>query len=85
MERGKVLMLYRQIMKAAKTFPSIKRDKIVEEIRHEFRAHKVWEWVGATCTDLMAEMWGLFSLRTCLGFCVGRRVQTGRVAGGYLP
>lgn len=33
------LSLYRSIIKAAKAFPSIKRNKIVEEIRVGFRAN----------------------------------------------
>lgn len=35
------LHLYRHILKAAKTFPSVKRNNIIEEIKHEFRANKV--------------------------------------------
>ena len=34
------LLLYRQIVKAAKTFPSIKRVKILGEIRQGFRENK---------------------------------------------
>ena len=33
--------LYRDILKAAKRFPSIKRNKILEEIKAEFHANKV--------------------------------------------
>ena len=33
--------LYRDILKAAKRFPSIKRNKILEEIKVEFHANKV--------------------------------------------
>lgn len=33
------LLLYRHILKAAKRFPSVKRDIIVQEIRAEFRAN----------------------------------------------
>ena len=36
----KTLALYKQIMKAAKAFPSIKRDKIAEEIRLGFRDNR---------------------------------------------
>jgi hypothetical protein len=35
------LHLYRHILKAAKHFPSRKRDRIYEEIRREFRANAV--------------------------------------------
>ncbi|KXZ49360.1 hypothetical protein GPECTOR_22g954 [Gonium pectorale] len=35
-----VLSLYRQILKAAKYFPSRKRDNIIREIKAEFRANK---------------------------------------------
>ncbi len=35
--REKVLALYRRIMRAAKSFPSVKRDRIIEDIRVEFR------------------------------------------------
>ena len=33
--------LYRQILKAAKRFPSIKRDRIVQDIKTEFHENKV--------------------------------------------
>ena len=36
----KVLHLYRSILGAARKFPSIKRNKIVEEIRTGFREHR---------------------------------------------
>jgi hypothetical protein len=36
-----VLLLYRRILKAAKVFPSIKRDSIIADIKREFREHKV--------------------------------------------
>ena len=35
--RAQVLLLYRQILVAAKRFPSVKRAAIVEDIRLEFR------------------------------------------------
>lgn len=38
--RFQTLSLYRQIIKAARAFPSIKRDSIEEEIRLGFRANK---------------------------------------------
>jgi len=31
--------LYRAIVRSAKAFPSVKRQKLVEEVRSEFRAH----------------------------------------------
>lgn len=34
-------LLYRQILRAAQQFPSIKRDTIVQEIKTEFAANKV--------------------------------------------
>ena len=37
MDPNQVLGLYREILKAAKRFPSIKRDGMIEEIRREFR------------------------------------------------
>lgn len=40
MHRAKVLSLYRSIIDAARRFPSIKRNELVEEIRIEFRANK---------------------------------------------
>ena len=36
-----VLLLYRRILIAAKKFPSIKRDSIIEDIKLEFRENKV--------------------------------------------
>lgn len=41
MERPQILILYRQILKAAKLFPSVKRNAIIQDIKLEFRAHKV--------------------------------------------
>lgn len=35
-----VLTLYRRILKAAKHFPSIKRDSIISDIKVEFRENK---------------------------------------------
>ncbi|KAL6760848.1 hypothetical protein V8C86DRAFT_2546279 [Haematococcus lacustris] len=35
-----ILHLYRQILKAAKYFPSKKRDSIIREIKLEFKANK---------------------------------------------
>jgi hypothetical protein len=35
-----VLLLYRRILKAARLFPSIKRDAIIADIRLQFREHK---------------------------------------------
>lgn len=34
------LLLYRQLLKTVKRFPSIKRDGILQDIRIEFRANK---------------------------------------------
>lgn len=34
------LQLYRRILKAAKLFPSVKKEKILTEIKTEFRANK---------------------------------------------
>ena len=36
-----VLQLYRDILKAAKRFPSIKRNQILADIKTEFHANKV--------------------------------------------
>ena len=35
-----VPLLYRHILKAARSFPSIKKDSIIEEIKTEFRMNK---------------------------------------------
>ena len=43
---GQVLQLYRAILQAAKRYPSIKRDSVVQEIKREFHAHKVAGGVG---------------------------------------
>lgn len=46
-----MLLLYRQVLRAAKRFPSIKRDKVVEDIKAEFRDYKVscmWFDTGST-------------------------------------
>lgn len=39
--QASVLQLYRDILKAAKRFPSIKRNLILEDIKTEFHANKV--------------------------------------------
>jgi hypothetical protein len=39
--RGQVLLLYRQILKSAQRFPSVKRDAIIADIKLEFREGKV--------------------------------------------
>ena len=39
--RQQVLLLYRQILRAAKHFPSIKKDQVIADIKTEFRDHKV--------------------------------------------
>ncbi|KAL3150380.1 hypothetical protein ABBQ32_000219 [Trebouxia sp. C0010 RCD-2024] len=40
---GQVLQLYRDILKAAKRFPSIKRNQILADIKTEFHANKVMQ------------------------------------------
>lgn len=35
-----VLLLYRRILKAARLFPSVKRDAIIQDIRQQFREHR---------------------------------------------
>ncbi len=40
MNSKQILLLYRNIVKHAKVFPSIKRDGILREIRSEFRKNK---------------------------------------------
>jgi hypothetical protein len=35
-----VLLLYRQILRAAKHFPSVKKEAIIRDIKLEFRDHK---------------------------------------------
>ena len=35
-----VLTLYRRILRAAQSFPSIKRDSIIRDIKTEFREHR---------------------------------------------
>ena len=37
--RDQVLLLYRQILRAAKNFPSIKKDALIADIKIEFRDH----------------------------------------------
>lgn len=37
--KANILSIYKQILKSAKTFPSIKRDKLIEEIKSTFREH----------------------------------------------
>jgi len=35
-----VITLYRRILRAAQSFPSIKRDSIIQDIKAEFREHR---------------------------------------------
>ena len=44
LDKNSILHLYRSIVKSAKRFPSIKRDKLVANIRMEFRQN-------ASCSD----------------------------------
>ena len=37
-----MLHVYRHILKAARFFPSVKRDRIIAEIKSDFKAKKVW-------------------------------------------
>jgi hypothetical protein len=39
-----MLHIYRNILKAAKYFPSIKRDRIITEIKADFKTKKVAEY-----------------------------------------
>lgn len=39
--QSQVLKLYRDILKAAKRFPSIKRDQILQDIKTEFHENKM--------------------------------------------
>ena len=45
--RDQLLRLYRQILQAARRYPSIKREAVVQEIRAEFRANRVRDSVLA--------------------------------------
>ena len=51
--QASVLQLYRDILKAAKRFPSIKRNLILEDIKTEFHANKVCRntWPDLLCKD----------------------------------
>ena len=51
--QASVLQLYRDILKAAKRFPSIKRNLILEDIKTEFHANKVCHnnWPDLLCKD----------------------------------
>ena len=41
MSQPSVPLLYRHILRAAKRFPSVKREGIIQEIKTEFHANKV--------------------------------------------
>eukprot|EP00879_Flechtneria_rotunda_P020906 GHRR01022013.1.p3 GENE.GHRR01022013.1~~GHRR01022013.1.p3 ORF type:complete len:113 (+),score=21.27 GHRR01022013.1:1153-1491(+) len=41
MSSGTTLQLYRHILRAAKKFPSVKKDGIIQNIKDEFRNNKV--------------------------------------------
>ncbi|KAG7667761.1 hypothetical protein KSW81_005683 [Nannochloris sp. 'desiccata'] len=38
--KDQVLLLYRHILRAAKNFPSIKKDALITDIKAEFRDHR---------------------------------------------
>jgi hypothetical protein len=48
------LRLYRHILRNARAFPSIKRDKLVQEIQHSFRANR-----GETDPDKLRVMYSV--------------------------
>lgn len=50
MSHTNVLILYRRILRAAQSFPSIKRDSIIRDIKAEFREHQ-----GLTDTSIIEQ------------------------------
>ncbi|KAK9829362.1 hypothetical protein WJX72_005410 [[Myrmecia] bisecta] len=63
----RVPLLYRQILRAAKQFPSIKRNQIVEDIRQEFQAHKNLTDSGAIRLQRQLAVDGLRQLEDYVG------------------
>lgn len=50
--QAQTLQLYRDILKAAKRFPSIKRNKILADIKTEFHANKVLPHCWPDCPNI---------------------------------
>jgi hypothetical protein len=48
MSQGSVPLLYRHILRAAKRFPSVKREGILREIKTEFHANKACSYSPAS-------------------------------------
>jgi len=52
--RGRVLSLYSGILRAAKHFPSVKRDSIIRSIKEEFRANAALDAAGEKVAKCLA-------------------------------
>jgi hypothetical protein len=61
--RTKVLGLYRAILRSARDFPSIKRDRIIADIKTEFRENKSLQDAKAVKSKLDVAADGLAKLR----------------------
>jgi hypothetical protein len=70
--REQVLLLYRQILRAAKQYPSLKRDSIVADIRDQFRAHRVLTDPNAVRQEMETGIRGLDVLQQYCGMEGGR-------------
>merc|ERR1712087_847042 len=67
MTRSSTLALYRQILRTASRWPSVKRSAVIEEIRSEFRANRS-ETEAAKVEGLLAQAHtGLTYLRSQTG------------------
>lgn len=75
--RSNTLALYREILRTARRWPSVKRLAVIEEIRSEFRAHRS-ETEATKVKGLLAQAnTGLTYLRTQtgLGKAGGREIS----------
>lgn len=61
------LQLYRHILKAAKQFPSVKKNAIIREIKSEFRAHQTVNDEGKLIHCRQVAERGLSDLESYIG------------------
>jgi hypothetical protein len=61
--RLEILALYRSLLRAVRTFPSVKRGAIREDIRSEFREARGLEDSAAIAAQLEVARDGLFRMR----------------------
>ncbi len=72
--RSEVLLLYRQILRTAEHWPSVRRRKVIEEIKLEFREHASEADPAALAKHVEAARAGLESLQQQCGMSKSRDI-----------